>query len=298
MHIRNVLNPCAAVFFRLALPLSLSASLFPASADCGMHATSPMEMHNSSTLEAGAGFNQVAFDVAGISGTYSEFDPELRFTARPDLVFGILWPYLILEIPAGRFMGLGNPMVSVEYRHATSPVQSFAIDLQLEPPLGNTADGLAMDRFMGIGFATWHRSLGRFFGVGSIGTSLMQPGMKSHTTMDMAGMDMPGMANMDMQPAAPDNASLIHPHENWESLFRFASGVALWNGTVSPTLALSGQHVLGEAMQAGAGTDFVNVELSLPVLLARTILEPGFKIPVTSAKRFAWNLGLTARVAL
>jgi hypothetical protein len=280
-----------------ALLLGLALFPSPVQSDCGLHALPAIRMENRPALEVGAGYDQVLFDIDDTSGSYSEFIPEIAYAVRPDLVIGLQWPYLILQTPGSRKMGLANPMVFTEYRHSAGPGQSISLGLQLEAPLGDAEDGLAMDRFMAVNYGTWNIYKGRFFGGGTLGSSLMLPWMEPHRVMDMGGMNMPGMDHAHMMEEAMGSV-FVHPHENWEVLYRIVTGMTLWNGKLSPTFALGGQHVLSETMRANAGTDFASLEFALPIRLGRSTLEPALKRPVSPSKRFEWNFGLTARVSL
>jgi hypothetical protein len=287
----------ASMLSLLLLVSSFSGAAFAA---CGLHALRETADPEKSALELSAGYHRVAFDLAGVTGAYSEFDPEIRYAVLPGVTLGLQWPLLMLETPDMTHLGSGNPILFSEYRHALGQVQSLSLGLQMEAPFGDADKGLATDRFMGVAYAGLSRIFGRWFGGGTLGSSVMLPFMDPHRNMEMTGMagmpdmDMPNMHGME----SGSGMSPVHPHENWELLYRLSAGVALWNGKVFPTLAAIGQHVLGQTMMADAGRDFLTSSLSLPVSLGRTVLEPDLMIPVSSDHRFEWNLGLTVRRSL
>jgi hypothetical protein len=153
---------------------------------------------------------------------------------------------------------------------------------------------------MGAAYASVTKSWKSLVWNGIAGMSMMLPGM-SH---DGEGMDPAAMHGASASEFSLAGQSLGNPHANRELIYRIAFRKSLGSGPASAMAALEGQHVLGESMPMAGGMakdaerDFQTAEIGLPLAWGARTLSPYVQLPVSSAKRIEWSLGMRGAVAL
>jgi hypothetical protein len=281
----------ASVFARLwlfaaILPTAMAA---PARAACALHSVPIRTEGRPASLAIGASLRSIAMERAGTPGTYTELAMEARYAAEGHWSLGLEWPVGVLRLREDARTGIGNPSFQAEYRFNLGEAASLGLGGQASAPLGNSSEGSAGDRFMGAAYASLTRTFPAWLCNATAGVSAMLPPMRlDHSTMDHG----------DGAPASGQVYSIGNPHENMEILYRLTARKRIMDDLASFSLALDGQHVVGETMVPGSGSDFLAVELGLPLSFGATSLYPHAQIPVSDSKRMEWNLGLKASVAL
>ncbi|MDB5047424.1 MAG: hypothetical protein JWO30_495 [Fibrobacteres bacterium] len=287
--------------FALAAFLGL-ISAPAAGAGCGLHSVPILSGNAPEAVELGGSFRRTAVEYGGGPGVYSEIGVTARFSTGGRWAFGLQWPLAILSLRDSMYAGMGNPTVDAEIHFLPGPGTRLGLGAQVELPLGDLADGLASRHFMGTAYASATKSWEGVILNGTAGMSMMSPWMNR----DGEGMDHAAMQGASASGSSLAGRSLGNPHDNLEMIYRIAFRKNLGPGPAAVAAALDGQHVLGASMRTAGdmagpgdtGRDFAAVEIGLPLAWGARTLSPYVQVPVSSARRIEWSLGMRGAVAL
>jgi hypothetical protein len=271
--------------WRIPRPSLFLASLLPvlagagsAAAQCALH-DAPALFSAGPAARLGLSIRSTALSAA--PGSLSEAEISASFAAGPRWDASMRWSFAVLDLPAGRAAGLGDPAWEIGYR-ARAGDWTLGASGQVSAPLGDAGNGLGADAFGTAGYLSAAFARARWSAGALAGFHAMFA-----TANGMEGMHMHGGADAPLSQAY----ALAHPHADRELVYRLEGARDL--GPWGLGLALDGSHVVGTAMGV-PGTDFLEGEASLRISLGSSLWTPSARIPLSARRRLDFSIGLTA----
>lgn len=249
-----------------------------AQAGCGLSFCPRPEAPGAQSFELGLTAKETGFDIQETSGSYTELMGSLQYTAWGRLALGLHAPFILLHADDVSEAGPGNLIAYAELRVRPAWLAAFSAGVQLEIPSGASHHGLADDHFMAVPYVSLARHAGPVMLGAALGAAFALHGDHG------GGHDHAAMG------AAP---VYVHPHEDMEFLYRVTAGTRLLEGRFLPEIFLDGQRVLGHTEEPDAGTDFLSVGASFPVIWNDLTVSPSLSFPVLPDHRFEWSAGAT-----